>query len=158
MGPGEEEIQRLHDRRMERLAKDDAGIAALRAEVEAARRTAEYWKAEHNAANLQNAALHAEIAEVKAERDRHFRENLEGVSEKHKLLLQVGEMQKVIDAVSEWNDEIPALSNVEAKLVSAFVAYKNLTEKRKCEHDWELIKSHGPWPESNRCKKCGDSE
>lgn len=31
-------------------------------------------------------------------------------------------------------------------------------EKRKCEHDWELVKSHGPWPESNRCKKCGVSE
>jgi len=30
--------------------------------------------------------------------------------------------------------------------------------KRKCEHDWELVKSHGPWPESNRCKKCGVSE
>lgn len=43
--------------------------------------------------------------------------------------LRIDAMQAVVDAAVTWNDEVPALSPVEAKLVSAVVAYKNLTEK-----------------------------
>jgi hypothetical protein len=43
--------------------------------------------------------------------------------------LRLEAMQAVVDAAVTWNDEVPALSQVEAKLVSAVVAYKNLVEK-----------------------------
>lgn len=43
--------------------------------------------------------------------------------------LRLDAMQAVVDAAVTWNDEVPALSQVEAKLVSAVVAYKNLIEE-----------------------------
>ena len=43
--------------------------------------------------------------------------------------LRLEAMQAVVDAAVTWNDEVPSLSQVEAKLVSAVVAYRNLVEK-----------------------------
>jgi hypothetical protein len=43
--------------------------------------------------------------------------------------LRIEAMQRVVDAAAIWNDQAPALSPVEAKLVSAVVDYKNLIEK-----------------------------
>jgi hypothetical protein len=43
--------------------------------------------------------------------------------------LRLQAMQAVVDAAVTWNDEVPALSQVEAKLVSAVVSYRQLVEK-----------------------------
>lgn len=74
------------------------------------------------------------------------------LEDRDKLVLQIELMQKVVDAVRDWNDHSPALEPVEARLVSAFVAYKNFTEKQ----DWAICgwcagtgKEYG-----SQCPKC----
>jgi hypothetical protein len=45
-------------------------VAALRRQVEDARRTAEYWKAEHLAANAENATLRAKAETLQAQSEK----------------------------------------------------------------------------------------
>lgn len=75
--------------------------------------------------------LRAENAKLRAEWDEMNKQRQEMIRRAYDAELQVDGMRKIVEAAVAWNNEVPALSQIEAKLVSAVVAYLNKTEKRK---------------------------
>lgn len=99
-----------------------------------------------------------------------------GAEEVAALKLQVGDLQKALwDIVTAFKRGITPSQGHKACLcdkctgiydaIRAVRVYDSpglpnqiaTTEKRKCDHDWDTIKSHTEHPEIARCAKCGDT-
>lgn len=82
-------------------------------------------------------AFKLQLEEVKAERDRHFRGNIEGVSEKHKLLLQNDALRKDAEKLSKGlYDRIEARSQfINMSAVETALEYINNMKRLNGEYE-----------------------